>query len=79
MPRFYFNLRDDLSADDPEGLELPGLDAARAHAETFARDLAAEGIRRDGKLTLDHRIEVTDETGQDVLTVRFADVVTVEG
>ena len=78
MPRFYFNLRDDLSADDQEGLELPGFDAARAHAETFARDLAAEAIKRDGKLVLDHRIEVTNETGQDVLTVRFADVVTIE-
>ena len=78
MPRFYFNLRDDLSADDQEGLDLPGFDAARAHAETFARDLAAEGIKRDGKLTLHHCIEVTNDTGQDVLTVRFADVVTIE-
>lgn len=78
MPRFYFHLRDDVSADDEEGKELPDIGAARAQAEKYARALAAASVAERGILNLDHRIEVTNEAGQDALTVRFADVVTIE-
>ena len=78
MARYYFHLRDDVSADDDEGTELPDIGAARAQAEKYARALAAASVQERGKLCLDHRIEVTNEAGQDVLTVTFADVVTIE-
>ena len=42
MPRFYFHLRNDLSVDDEEGVELPDLAAARDHAIYNARSIAAE-------------------------------------
>lgn len=78
MPRYYFDLRDDLSADDDEGLNLPDLDAARARPEEFARAMTAASVLEHGRINLAHRIEVANEEGQEVLTVTFGDVVTVE-
>ena len=78
MPRFYFNLRNDLVVDDEEGLELPDLAAAREYALFTARSIAAENVHK-GKLNLSHRIEIADEDNQVLATVSFADAVKVEG
>jgi hypothetical protein len=78
MPRYFFHLRNDLSVDDEEGQELPGLEAARTRAEKYALDMSAASILEHRKVNLHHRIEVGDDTGQIVLTVEFGDVVTVE-
>jgi hypothetical protein len=78
MPRYFFHLRNDVSVDDEEGQELPGLEAARACAEKYALDMSAASIVEHGKVNLHHRIEVSDETGQLALTVEFGDVVRVE-
>ena len=78
MPRYYFHLRDDLSADDEEGLDLPSPDAARARAEAFARALIAASVLERGLINLAHRIDVANEEGRDVLTVTFGDVVAVD-
>ena len=79
MPRFYFHLRNDLSVDDEEGRELPDVEAARVQAEKYALDMSAASVLEQGKINRDHRIVVTNEAGQDVLTVRFGEVVTIEG
>ena len=60
MPRFFFNLRNDIDADDPEGTELPDLAAAKRKAEAYAIDMAAASITEHHKLNLDHRIEIAD-------------------
>lgn len=78
MPRFYFHLRNDISVDDHEGRDLPDTLAARAVAAKYALDMCAVSIREQHKLNLQHRIEVTSESGQDVLTVKFGDVIKVE-
>jgi hypothetical protein len=39
--------------------------------------MAAESVR-EGRLVLDHRIEVTDESGTAIGTVRFRDVVAIQ-
>jgi hypothetical protein len=78
MARFFFNLRDDMSVDDEEGVELPDVEAARARAEAYALDMSAASVLEQGRIDLHHRIEVTDEAGRNVLTVEFGDVVTVE-
>ncbi len=78
MPRFFFNLRNDMSVDDEEGLELPNLEAARARAEAYALDMTAATVLEERKINLHHRIEVTDGMGQKVLTVEFGDLVTIE-
>jgi hypothetical protein len=39
MPRYYFDLIDDIKITDTKGVSLPNLDAARAYAKTFAKEL----------------------------------------
>jgi hypothetical protein len=77
VPRYFFNLYDDLTAMDEEGAELPSIDHARDRATLNARELACAEVMH-GRLHLDHRIEVADEQGSVLLTVHFGDVVTVE-
>jgi hypothetical protein len=76
MPRFYFNLYNDMTSIDEEGLELPNAAVALQRAARIAREMAAESVR-NGHLVLDHRLEVTNEDGQSVGTVHFRDVVRV--
>lgn len=76
MPRFYFNLRDDLVIDDEEGMELPDLPAARQYALFNARSIAAENVQK-GHLNLSHRIEIADESGHVLDVVEFSDAVKV--
>ncbi len=71
MPRFYFDTREGPTfIPDEEGLEFPDLDAAEREAATAAaemgRDLLPRGDARD--IT----VEVRNEHGQQVLTVRVA-------
>lgn len=75
MPNFYFHIRDgDALTEDPEGSDLPDLEAARAEALTAVRQIAAEGIRT-GKRVLGKSMEITDEAGRVLATVAFLDVV----
>ena len=76
MPRFYFHLFNDITSIDEEGSELPTESAARQRAETNAREMAAESVR-EGHLVLSHRIEVGNELGEKIATVRFGDVIQV--
>ena len=79
MPRFYFHVIDDLVALDEEGVELPNLQAVESQAVLGAQELIAEEVRVRGRVPLHHRIEVTDERGEVVMTVPFKDVVKLEG
>ena len=78
MPRFYFHLYNDITSIDEEGLELPNAAVAIQKAITSAREIAAEAVR-NGRLVLDHRIEVADSSGEIVGKVPFRDVVEIEG
>lgn len=78
MQRFFFHLFDDLDVLDEEGRLLEDGAEAMARARTDATELACEEVRK-GKLSLDHRIEVSDEAGRTVGAVMFRDVVRVEG
>ena len=80
MPRFYFNYRNrnqatqevDLVKDD-EGIELPGLEAARTAALASARELVAENV----KSACSHPMEalfITDESGRELLTIPAKEV-----
>jgi hypothetical protein len=79
MPRFFFHLRNDLTVDDSEGKELPDSKAAHAQAERYATEMAAFSLVEHGRINLQHRIEVTNEAGQNVAIVKFGDVVGIEG
>ncbi len=77
MPRYFFHIHNDIDTIDEEGTELPDPDAARALGFDEARNLAAESIKTEGHLVLDHRIDIIDESGQEVASIRFGDAVIV--
>ncbi len=79
MPRFYFHLYDDLDVPDDEGTDLPDLAAALASASRQARELIAETVKQQGRIVLNHRIDIKDEHGTLIESVEFRDVVTIEG
>jgi hypothetical protein len=83
MPRYFFHLRHRPGpaglAVDEEGDELANVNAARKHALFLAQDMVARTrttIVRDWMVC---SFEITDETGQRVLTLPFSDTVSEEG
>lgn len=76
MPIFFFHLFDDMVSMDEEGKDLPSLEAAHEVAVSNVRDMACAEVLK-GSLHLDHRIDVTDRSGEVIDTVCFADVVQV--
>jgi hypothetical protein len=76
MPRFYFHLFNDMDVRDEEGVELPNDAAALQRAAFSAREMAAQSVR-EGRLVLDHRIEVANDHGDTIGTVHFGDVVEI--
>ena len=72
MSRYFFHVRNDLSVDDEEGLELPDLAAVRSKARQGVRDLVCEGVRR-GEVNLEHYVFVTDEQVQEILRLKFSE------
>ena len=74
MPRYFFNIRSSEGIiRDPDGTELPDLEAARAEAELSARDLLADLLRQG--VTLDGQaFEITDEMGQILERLPFRSV-----
>jgi hypothetical protein len=78
MPRYYFNLYNDVVAMDEEGKELPDLEAARANGIREAREMIQDMVA-EGRINFSHRIEIADETGAVATTVTFGEAVAVEG
>jgi hypothetical protein len=76
VPRFYFHLHDDIVAEDEEGALLSDVASAQLEAVRAARGLAADQVL-EGRLELGHRIEVHDEAGNCVLTVRFGEAIDI--
>ena len=74
VPRYYMNLRyRDRLFQDEEGDELPDDAAAREHARETARDLIGNGRMDSIRNWFDCTFEVTNEAGQDVLTMPFGE------
>jgi hypothetical protein len=74
MPRFYFHVvMADERSEDPEGIYLPDLEAARDEAKSAARDLLADRVR-GGLLPVSATFEIVDESGTVIEVVRFEDV-----
>ncbi len=77
MPRFHLHIHDGAGlSPDEESLDLENLAAARAHAVRGIRSLAGEEVRT-GHLSLEGRVEITDDAGTLLDTVRFVDAVEV--
>lgn len=74
MARFFLHLRDGTELmEDPDGSELPDLNAARAEARDAARDIMA-GMVRAGELLDGQQIEIRDAAGALLEIVRLKDV-----
>ena len=73
MPRYYFHIRNgDVYEDkDPDGEDLPDLEAARAASAQVARDFWEDWPHAN----LGMVVEVADSSCQTVLTVPFAEAI----
>ncbi|MCP3732708.1 hypothetical protein M9978_20015 [Sphingomonas sp. MG17] len=76
MGRFFFHVINDIGVPDEEGEDFDNLAAAHLRAIDYARDLASASVRQ-GRLDLQHRIEINDAEGKVLATVTFADAVDV--
>ena len=79
MPRYFLHIYNSHgSAEDDEGLEANSLSEAREVAVKGIRSLlAAEAA--NGELNFTGRIEISSEAGQLLLTIPFADAITLKG
>ena len=74
MPTFFFHVRDGgRLIEDPEGADLPDLDAARAEAATAARQLRADALST-GRAMAGRTFEIVDGAGRVLATVAIKDV-----
>ena len=82
MPRYFLNLRHrpgpDGVAVDHEGDELADESLLREHVLAIARDLAARTRLEMIRDWYECSFEVTDEGGQRVLTLPFAELVDMD-
>jgi hypothetical protein len=78
MPKYFFNLLDDVDAPDNGGKELPDLTTALLYASEQARFTAAETVKEEGTYDPQHRIGIEDDQGAVLATVRFGDVVKIK-
>ena len=79
MFRHFYHLRQPMGeCIDDEGVSLPSLAAAHAHALKQAYSIMSADML-EGKLDLDQRIDVEDDRGNIIHTVHFRDVVTITG
>jgi len=78
VPRYFFDLHNDIEALDEEGVELPNMNAALARAMREARTMIQVSVADTGRIDLRHHIDVRDESGAIVHVMHFADAVTVQ-
>ena len=78
MPRYFFDLHNDIDAQDDEGRELPDVDTVVAEALKEARQLIKASIDDTGRIDLRHHIHVRDDRGETVFVIHFEDAVTVQ-
>jgi hypothetical protein len=78
LARYYFHLYDNDVLRDQTGEELADEDAAHQAALCGISELIAETIVEGKLVDLAERIEVADEKGEIVTTVRFSDLFLVD-
>src|SRR5215210_6014691 len=74
MPRYFFNMFNQVWQRDQEGREFPDRGAAQDFAVAFARDLIRERPEVASPLAR-VCIEVEDDAGETFLVLKFVDVV----
>lgn len=75
MQRYFFNVYNGTGlTEDLEGLELPGLEAARTQALIGIRSIVGEEVG-SGLVDLNGRLDICDGGGSVLLSVPFSDAV----
>ena len=78
MNRYHLHLINaHIDADDSEGYDLPSLDDARTRAINGIRDVLREELLK-GVLDLRGRIDIENSSGTVLMTVPFAEAVTIK-
>ena len=78
MPRYFFDLYNDMNVRDDEGQEFPNLKTAKSQAVKQVRKLIGGLIVENGRIDLLHYLKVRDEEGNIVHRVEFDDAVSFE-
>lgn len=77
MPRYFMHVYNAVGfVEDEEGVELGGLELARARVTEGARSIIAEEVMQ-GRADLRGRIEVCGEAGELLLVLPFTELVEV--
>ncbi len=72
MPRYFFNVHDGRDYPDDEGTELPDLATVRAEALRSSGEMLRDSKGAGFWSGDDWTMNVTDEAGKTVLTLRFS-------
>jgi hypothetical protein len=79
MPRYFLHIHNSHgAAEDDEGLEAHSLSEAREAAVAGIRSLLAAEAG-NGEMNFKGRIDISSEAGQLLLTIPFADAITLKG
>jgi hypothetical protein len=74
MPRFYISFQSSKGfQQDDEGMDLPGLEEARAAAITSAREVLADDIKFAANDTM-LAVIITSEDGQELARISAKDI-----
>jgi hypothetical protein len=72
MSRFFIHVRcGDTLTEDPEGYDLPNVEAARDEALAAAREILADGLKSEGVRC--EQLEIHNDAGQLLTTVSVRD------
>ncbi len=78
MPTYFFDLCESGLLIDEEGQDCENAELAMELAADYARDIAAEQVRK-GRLHLSDSISVRTELGTILATIRFKDSFAIDG
>lgn len=77
MPRFFLHVANRVGfAPDEEGVDLDDLAAAMEQAKDGIRSIVSDEAR-NGRIDLDGRVEIMDETGTVLKVIPFPDAVEI--
>jgi hypothetical protein len=71
MPRYFFNVMNDVYAPDLDGVVLPNLEAAKGEAEKDIEDIKLNRFKPGGDWSK-WSIEICDQKGDLLLVVPFS-------
>lgn len=77
VPRYFFDLHNDIDAIDEEGREFSDLDAAKAYTLGEARQMIQASVSETGRIDLGHHIDVRDDSGAIIYIMHFEDAVRI--